>query len=55
MIFGGVDSKFNALRILPPHELFYPDPVKDKDVFWKEIGCPHLKVKYQKSNSRKER
>ena len=33
-VYGGVDGRFNALRILPPHQLIYPDFVKDEQGFF---------------------
>lgn len=41
---SGVDPAFNALRVMPPPELQYPD-FHDDD-FFEKIGCPHLKHKY---------
>jgi hypothetical protein len=34
------------LRVLPPKELNYPDPLIDGLRFYNLIGCPSLKLKY---------
>ena len=46
MVASGVDPEFNALRVLPPAELEYPDLMRDGMDFYDMINCPHLKSKY---------
>ena len=46
IVYGGVDKKFNALRVFPPFEMNYPDMIKNKGNFYELIGLPHLKEKY---------
>jgi hypothetical protein len=49
VVYCGVDPEFNALRVLPPVEIMYPDLMRDKEEFFEMIGCPHLKEKYYPS------
>ena len=54
VVYGGVDAKFNAMRVFPPHEIQYPDLLRDRD-FFSKIGCPHLALKYPQQEVEKDR
>ena len=47
IVYGGLDQKFNELRVFPPFDMDYPDLIKNKENFYDLIGCPHLKEKFE--------
>jgi hypothetical protein len=46
IVSSGIDPEFNALRVLPPSEIHYPDLFRDKEKFFDMINAPQLKAKY---------